>query len=394
MPKKVYEPFSKEEKAEIIRRHKELVDQFNERLPAGNKLQYDIELEKKLDDPKTVAIYRIGQEIKEIKAKQKAIQAELENKYGASKEAKNAMSRSLFYAFKVEDTDEAKKYNEKLYRDYLEDPNKVAYQRYSKILDINPLDVYNLQDDKQKLAEYFLDTYPLCEEAYVFDGVINNGKPTPEMKNACKSMKKPLEVISYPRDILRNAHDLDYFAFPKMTVEQSAIIQNQGGEFMLNISPTLKSCLDNAISEETMDKPFNYFGKFAIHGINLEKGMLLKYKPVQRVEANGQVKYEEVSYDKLFKNNNGDVIVQKRTEEEIFQIKCMNKAFQAQYMKKWDKVFQQKSHTIGEFDMAAIEDRHKGGIMERYILHSTSQEYKNMIQAIKDIHDPNSPKYG
>ena len=394
MPEKKYEPFTKEEKAEIIRRHKELVDQFNERLPDGNKLKYDEELEQKLDNPETIALYRIGQQIKEIQDKQKAIHTALEAKYGASKEAKNPIGRSLVYAFKVEDTDEAKKYNEKLYRDYIEDPNKVAYQRCKNLLDTNFADIYNLQDDKQKLAQYFLDTYPLCEEAYVFDGAINNGKPTPEMKVASKSMKKPLEVLAYPRDLVRNAHELDYFAFPKMSAEQSSLIQLQGGELMLNISPTIKSCLDNAMAEEVMDKPYSYFGKFIEHGIELNKETLLKYKPVQRIEQNGQVKFEEVSYDQFFKHNNGDISIQERSEEEIFQIKCINKSFQAQYMKKWDKKFQEKAGEIGDFNMAAIEDRHKGGFIERYILHSTSREYKEMIQAMKDIHDPSSPKYG
>ena len=41
MPIKDYKPFSKEEKEYILRRHKELVDEFNERLPYGKKLSYD-----------------------------------------------------------------------------------------------------------------------------------------------------------------------------------------------------------------------------------------------------------------------------------------------------------------------------------------------------------------
>ena len=54
MPDKLkYEPFTKEEKEYIIKRHKELVDNMNKYLPQEQQLSYDKDLETKLDDQKS-----------------------------------------------------------------------------------------------------------------------------------------------------------------------------------------------------------------------------------------------------------------------------------------------------------------------------------------------------
>ena len=55
---------TKEEKDEIIKRHKSLVDEFNKYLPDNQKLSYDKDLEKRLDDEKEVEYYQILQTIK------------------------------------------------------------------------------------------------------------------------------------------------------------------------------------------------------------------------------------------------------------------------------------------------------------------------------------------
>ena len=117
MPIEEYAPFTPEEKAQIIARHKELVDKFNERLPFGKKLRVDENLSKKLDNPETIALYRIGQKAHELHQKQAAIHKQMENKFGKVTES-NCMSRSLVYAFDTSGTEEAKKYNESMIIDW------------------------------------------------------------------------------------------------------------------------------------------------------------------------------------------------------------------------------------------------------------------------------------
>ena len=392
MPIKDYKPFSKEEKEYILRRHKELVDQFNERLPQGKKLSYDNGLEKRLDNPDTVALYRIGQKVKRMQDDQKAILSEMERKFGKVTTT-NCMSRSLFYAFDTSKTDDAKAYNEKLYKAYRENPEKVAYSRYNKLLEVDPREIFNCRDDKTKLAEYYLEHYPQCEEAFVFDSVLGKANPTPEMKSAIASMKKPMEVIAYPQSYMKVAHDLDYFAFPEMNAKQSEIIQLKGGEFMLNISETIRCRLNNALEDEVMDKPWKYFGKLQIRGIPLEKGTFLKNKPVEKSIVDGKTVYKEVSYDKLLGPADPNVELKKRNEKEIFGVKCMTRSFQAEYLKKWRENFQKRAGFAGNFDINAIEEYHKGGWFERNLLFSTSKQYKEMIKAMKDYNDPNSKFY-
>ncbi len=58
----LYAPLTEEEKQQVVRRHKELVDRFNQSLPDDKKLTYDPDLEKKIEDPK---FYVVGQQMKE-----------------------------------------------------------------------------------------------------------------------------------------------------------------------------------------------------------------------------------------------------------------------------------------------------------------------------------------
>lgn len=388
-----YKPFSKEEKEQIIARHRELVDTFNKHLPHGQKLMYNENLEKELDKEENIALYRIGQQVHEKQLQQQAILKNMEGKYGKRTES-NCMSRSLQYVFDTSGTKEAQKYNERIYRDYMQDPNKVAYQRYKGVLDFNPREAFDTRNDKVKLAEYYVKTYPLCEEAFVFHSVVENGNSTPAMKEAITSMKKPLEVLSYPKNIVNTAYDLDNFAFPKMTAQQVEHYFNNAHEDLLNLTPTVNTKLNGVLEEATMDKPWQYYGKLQKHDIPLEESTFLKNKPVEKIENNGEVTYKEVIYDKLIASKQGQVVLKQRSEDEIFKVRCMNKSFVKQYTKWWGKEFQEIRGEEGPFDLARIEDRHKGGFFERYIWHSTSNEYKEMIQAMKDFHNPESEHFG
>ena len=388
-----YKPFSKEEKEKIIARHKEIVDELNKHLPYGQKLKYNENLEKELDKPESAALYRIGQEFHQKQLQQKAILNQMEGKYGKRPES-NCMSRSLQYVFDTSGTKEAEKYNERIYRDYMQDPAKVAYQRYKDMLNFNPREVFDTHNDKVKLAEYYAKTYPLCEEAFVFYSSVGKSGPNKEMKEAITSMKKPLEVLSYPANIVKNAHDLDNFAFPDISAQQVEAYFNNAHEDIMNLSPTVNAKLNFALEEAVMDKPWQYFGKLQRQNIPLESGAFLKYKPVKRIENNGEVTFKEVSYDELMASKQGQVVLKQRSEDEIFKIRCMNKSFTKQYTKWWGKEFQEIRGEQGNFNLEQIEKRHKGGFFENYIWHSTSKEYKEMIQAMKDFHNPESEHFG
>lgn len=389
-----YKPFSEEEKKQILARHIELVDNMNKYLPNGQKLSYNKDLAKSLDDPKTYGQYRIAQEIRDIKAKQKAIQNDLESRFGKSRHDPNPMSRTMFFTLDPSGTDAAKAYNEKIYQDYLQDPNKVVYLRYKKVMEFDPRPIQSLKDDPLKLAEYYRDNYPLCDEAFAFASVVNRSEYTPAMKDALKSISKPIEALGYPQLDIEGAAGLDYFAFPKLNKEQAAIIANNDYELMGSASPEMIATINGQVMKNTTESPTEYFDKFDKANQKLEAGYFVKHRAEQAtLDANKQTVIKEADYDKVFENKTGAYRIAERSADDIFEIRCMNKSFQKDYIKNFQTELNQKMGRNKPFNMEEIVKEHRGGIWERKIRHSTSPEYKAFRDAFKNYNDPNSKDY-
>lgn len=394
MPNKLkYKPFSKEEKEYILKRHKELVDNMNKYLPQEQQLSYDKDLETKLDDDSLVGQYRIAQEIHEVQKKQDQIQKDLTSKFGKTKFNPDPLSRTIVYAFNPKDTPEAKEYNERLYKDYITDPNKVIYLRYKKLLDVNPKEMYDLKDDKLKLAEYYRDNYPLCNEAFAFKSVINRSDLTPAMNNALKSMAEPIETLGYPQLAMQAAYDLDFFACPDLNLQQADIIMNNDHELLDSAKPELFNTLNYQVQKSLSETPHQYFDRFVKNGQKLEAGCLLKYRPEQVVMENGQPVVKEAKYEQIFNNKPGQFRIAERSEDDIFEIRSMNKSFQREYMYNFQNQINNQLNRTSNFDVDRILKEHQGGFWERRIRHSTSKEYKAFEQAFRNYNDPNSPDY-
>ena len=390
-----YKPFTEEEKAKILARHQELVARMNRSLPPDMQLSVDLDLARKLDDPKVYGIYRIAQEMEEKRNAQKAIQESLASKFGRSQQRPDPLSRTIFYEFDTSGTPAATAYNEKMYQDYLHDPQKIIAMRYGALMESDPTGIYECDDDPLKLAEYYKDTYPDCERGFVFQSVVTAGDPTPEMKKALNSMVKPMETIGYPVNMMRAAKSLDYFACPSLSLTQSVIIQNADKDLHAK-DETMKRILDEALVKDAIATPKQFFGKFVERGIKLEKGMFVKYRPESYdLDAEGNpINIEETKYDNVFSDApKGNFRISQRDGNNLQQVQMMNASVQREYLKGWQKSFNQASGTIGEFNIAEIEDRHKGGFIERYIRRNTSREYKEFLQAFKEYNDPKSKNY-
>ena len=391
-----YKPFTQEEKDYIIRRHKELVDDMNKYLPDEQKLQYDKNLAKSLDDEKTIAIHRVGEQVREARLKQEQILEDLRARFGRSQQRPDPLSRTIVFALNPKDDDAAKAYNEKIYQDYLNDPGKVIYMRYKKILNFNPKKLIECGDDKLKLAEFYRDNYPLCDEAFAFSSVLSHDEyVTPEMKKSLTSVAKPIEVLGYPQTIVKASHDLDYFACPKLTMEQSVLIQNTDRELMNGISDPLRFAIMQPVVEATMKTPDEYFKQFTDDHQKLEKGFLIKRRPEKvTLDANHNPVVEEILYDHYFsKDVTGEKRVAERPENQKFQMECMTKSFQREYLDIWQKTLYNKLDKTGNFNIDNLIKEHRGGFMERYILRNTSPEYKAFRDALKEYNDPQSPNY-
>ena len=404
MPKKEaeapkYAPLTKEEKQRIMQRHKELVDRMNQTLPDGMKLKYDENLEKRLDDPKEVGLVRIAQEMEERKNQQRKIEADLESRFGKCK-IKTNLSRAFFYELDTSGTPEANAYNERLYKDYIENPDKVIFLRYGKLLETDPTGIYNCDDDPLKLAEYYKDTYPLCEEGFVFDSVVGSSDlATPDMRVALKgSLVKPMETIGYPVNMMRAAAHPDFLACPKMTMEQVLLIENTDREFMLECGEGFKRVLDETLVQATVDTPKTFFGKFIERGIPLQQGMFAKLRAESYdLDANGNpINIQEAKFDQVLSgpgNSNKEYRIAPRPDANLLHVSSMNKSFEKHYLDSWQKKFSQKQGRINEFNVQEIENAHKGGWWERHIPWLTSKQYKQFMQAFKDYNNPESEHY-
>ena len=185
-----------EEKKQIIEKHKALVDQFNNYLPDELKIKYATNLADKLNDEKEVKYYKTLEKIKAHLTRQREIFDELKAKKPIDPD-KNVLPRSIWYGFKTENTPEAKEYNRKLYNEYLEKPEKVFYQRYKKVLEFDPQKLLDCLDDKQKLADFYLENQAIIEDAFVFAASMGapENKLNPELKSAYSGMVKMVETI-------------------------------------------------------------------------------------------------------------------------------------------------------------------------------------------------------
>ena len=388
---KEYQPLTQQEIDEIIARHHFLVDKMNE--PLGGVLKYEDEaIKQKLSDPKEVAAYRMWQEHKAREAERERIIASLEKDFGKNTLRDNPMKRTFSYCLKLGGTAADKAYNERLYQEYLHNPEKIVYREYSKILNLNPKDIVNLGDDKQALGEFYMDNTSFCEGAYAIQSAItsDDNHASNEMRKALASMKKPIEtLVEIGNTVKRNG--LDYFACPTLTPEQAAMSMGARDLFVGNPYPDLTEVINGKMGANTLESPKQYFENFEKYGMDINQpGFFVKYKCVLTDPQTGA--REECSFDKLFKEDNPNARIEIRSKEEMFQIRAINSAFQQRYAEKFQsRIATKLNQTI--FNTNQIEKDHEGGWFERNILHSTSPEWTAFMEAFKNFNDPEHPDY-
>ena len=154
---KEYKAFSKEEKERIKKQYIFNITELNKGLPDDKKLKFDFDkLEARLNDPNEVKIYRISQEIKEKLDKQNNESKRVKIAYGDNK--RDFLNRSFRYLLKPGDTEEERKYNDNLYKTYLENPYKVFQDAVKTTITINPSDYFKAAQNGNVLEQLeFLD---------------------------------------------------------------------------------------------------------------------------------------------------------------------------------------------------------------------------------------------
>ncbi len=390
MPKNIIS-LSDEEKEKIIEKHRKIVDEFNQYLPKNNQIKYDKNLIKRLNDPKEVKYYLTLKEISEKRKFQEKTLLALQKKFGPA--PKNIMPRSFLTGFKTDNTKESNEYNEKLYKIYQENPEKIFYQRYKKVLEFDPSILLEMNNDKQKLADFYLNNQKLCEDAFVFASTFStagNGL-NPDLKAIATPLSPMIETISYPLVFSQWNMGDEYFTFPSyMTKNQALAIMGENPSYLAKNHP-YKTHFYPLIDENAAKlDPLSGLKELKNQGYEFGKDFFLKY---QALELNPTtLKYKEISLENALKKINDDnVVVKERKEEEIESLKKINKTYDKEYLNVFKKRFS-KNFDKEPFSLEKLEYKHRGGFFER-LFRRTSTEYKEFIRAFKEYNDPNSRNY-
>lgn len=387
---------TKQEKESIIQRHKLLVDEFNSYLPKDKQLSYDDKLEEKLEDPAVVKYYLTLRDLRAKLETQRDIQTELSAKYPIP-DKKLTLPRTFVYGLNPAGNDVSKMYNDKLYKSYQEDPEKVFYQRVHKVLSFNPQKLYDIIDDKQKLVEFYLENQELCEDAYAILSIVTNAdvKVNPALRENISKISKGFEILAYPANLAKMECGAKNLVFPELTKEQAEIIMEKNPTFLLEGAP-YKLQFNNLLTEFDEQKATKeYLEKFVNAGLKFEDGFFTKYKAQQLLP--GATQPVEISLEAGLDSINGvkpldgQISIVPREPNEVYEMNKVNDTFNREYLKIWQKNFS-KNYDNKSFNLDGLIDKNKGNFVERW-LGKTSPEYTAFVEALRDFNDPKSPNY-
>lgn len=395
--KSKYPPLSEQEKKEIIARHKDLVDRFNAILPEGQKVSYDKNLLKKLNDPAEVAVYRIGQEMKEVEAKQRKILARLESQYGRYESSKtHPFARNFSYFLRVDDTEEARKYNEKLYDDYLHHPDRLAYLRYKDVMNLNPQEILDCKNNPAQLAEYYKKNFRALKDGFEYGNCFKYVDVSEGMKEGYNAIKGQLNHMGQiEKQTVLIGGTYDHFAMPKINEAQAEILMGHAGEFLAT-EPENKTFVPyvQAELEKGKEDIFTFFETMQNNGAELSQGSIMKYKPISKENYNGyekEIDFAEFVLREEIDNEKVTYGLKARTDDEIKRIRLITSDASFQYANQWRSRFERRTN-LGPADPAKYETRLQAGFFSRHFK-GNSPQYDHMMKQFKLYNDPNSKDY-
>ena len=390
------EGFTKDEIKAIVDRHKFLVEDMNKYLPEGQKLSVDKDLEKKLQDPKLARMYRLGTEIKESTIKQKEIYEGLRKKYG---EEKKIDGFYIFDSFRTGNSEEDKIYNEQLFRNYKDNPEKFAYEQFNKVVNTSGKELYDLGNDPIKQGEYYLNNRQKCNAASSLKTAIssekNQGLFTDAYKKYANSIGSVAKLIYQPKEACKKYDSIDKLAFPQLNEKQADALDDVSYGFKINENEDIHTGIKNA----------------KYHWDDAEVSAKEKMDKLKEATGVDLSNNEKLVSDTIFYNDKGEVMdvnemFNKYLDNEKFgnatpitdpnekrDISYITNNFKNAYMNNWGTAFNKKMGVNGnKIDVKGIEEKNKGSFLHR-LFRRESKEYKEMMNAFKEYNDPKSKNY-
>ena len=413
--------FTEEEKQRLRDEYINNVNMINNGISKKeNKITPDLDtLEKRLNDPNEVKVYKLSQNIKERINKLKKEENRLRETYGENK--KKFLTRTFRFLLKPGDSEEERTYNENLYKTYLNNPYKVLQDAVKSVMSFNPSGYFNAVQNGDTAAEFEflnenLDKMGLgwALKSEIRDGSDAIGISGEHTGGAMYSdeFKKMYEIPSqnaflYGGTLKKiNITSTDsYFTVPPANLIDDDDIKLEG------ISPNIQTAWSSMQTIGHDDEVIKALKKHP--EIKVEDNFLLNFKAIRTVNG----KEEEVSLQNAILNDK-DVKFIKRPQEEIDilsnpidkdYLKVVNgEITQGQYedieLKKYlaeveDFVRNPSKYHKGEPDFTKpLSDKEKEDIEEHY--KNNIEKYNKVLPDgnklelnLKDLHDRmNDPK--
>ena len=353
---------------------------------------YDIEIEDKFNiqdysDPSLVGAYRAANEVKIKRETQDRILTEMKEKYRGF--ANNDDSSIISSSFKVEDTEEARQYNENLYRAYLNNPDQFIFAKIDGILQIRADAVNGLNDNFFDNAIFYRNNFEAIEDAEKIANIIEtNPNITKELKETLPSLKTFLDVLTYPKKIATKYESLDKIVFPFISEVKARKLIDNG--FLEDVENKQITDRVKVAAEPPAEQPSEYFKKVERNGADLHSKKEFLARVIAVKTQNNKEKIVDI--DKFATKKEQGVHISTLDEFDSLKARLVTNAARDTYSFIWQDEFQRIRKDNLPFSIDRIQDEHKGGFFER-IRKTTSPQYKNMIQALREFNDPNSPNY-
>ena len=380
---------------QITQLNQKYVEEINQYLPNGNKVRPTLTFDIRFEKPETTQTITIAERLKAKREFQNATLERLAKEYKYTIPKYPTVISSLFL---TSDTPEADEYNEELFMDYINHPKKYLYEEVRKVLDIKASDLYELSDNPLKNAKFYELNFSVIENASkLVDIIKNDPEITKELKDALPAMESLIKLATFPKNLTMR-YEKNMLAFPELNSKQAAILNNEyKNNPDLNID--CKKYIETMSDEKNTYKPKSYFHN--IHRLirsNPNENDIFKTfgKYMTKLESysreNGHEE-EPIDMDNVVFSKGGQIGLRIiKTPTARIGLECITNEVKDKYINIWQTKFVEERGVGSKFDIDAIEFEHRGGFFER-LRGTTSDEYKEMILALREFNDPNSKNY-
>ena len=365
----------------------------------SKQIKLDVEgLQKRMNDPKEVEMYRRTKFLAEKGQKQQEIFKKYKQNYSVNTD-KLPLARDVYRLMRIDGSQESENFNRRLVNFYIKHPNDFAIA-VSKGTYSADSSVYNgiLMDDYERCKVYcdnFENVMIAWNEAFLKtnfnDKGMVNGLDGSIMSNLCQEKTNIVSGFTQPENI---------FGAPKMTAEQLAIC---AVGYDKEYTPEYADIVTNSLVAEQINTSKENVQRMKEKGILDDKEPMLTFKAIE--VKNGKEK--EIDLIKACASKDPNVKIVRRTEQEKEKLRYItvgnyrrqNMDEVKNNMEKFKEDFvnaykgKNANTRLNTFNQDMILDENKGGFFERRF-DTTSKEYKDFVEAFKKYTDEKSPDFG